>query len=853
MIVFYDTANGDLATWLNGGGLPANTSELVFTASTICEGNIDLTSGGLILPDLILTFQGQGTLVNNTTTNCIITGERNLIKAENGQILSTHLDLTGSWINSRVSTSWFGALGGLGVDEDPFIQKAINFAALIGAEEVFLSDGVHQFGNTIRIRTSNIRLIGESQANTRLEWNTAAPFQFYGVDIQGEIIPPAGSTGSLMVDANLGDLTLTIPPFVAGTFKKDDYLLLRSNEHYDPSYAIDRAEMVQLRDDGDPVSGVLNLRAPIVNSYTIVGAFNPRVEKFKMLENVTVENLTVDMRELSGATAIHFNAVINSAIRGCTILGTPESGIEMRNVTQFTCENNSVFDTIQNGQGYGISTSNTSNYVTIQNNSIKRSRHCVSFGAGGGSNGYGAPMFCNVLGNYAEGDTIGSGLVLDTHPFSYHISFIGNTVRYGATAFNARGKNLLFANNEVSGTFGYGIKCHASSDSVRIDSNVISRCGSSNNGGAIEVNTNQPFVISNNEIDQTGVNKAAIFISAKPYSGTGPTVSRKIITGNNIVTAKSGITSNGLAFKDLIISDNNISYKDSGFGGSPFGINFIRSSSDPLAGLENDLIVSNNQIHGFVTAISIGEGAKGWQILGNVISGPTYGIIPGTHSKGIAIRNNIFDVTIPILVASASPGVSHYSITGNEFKNFTGNRGAIKGFFTHTLIEGNYAHDGTYCFINWDGDNPGLTIEAHNKVVNNRIEEGGGQIPNVFRTNGKLEANSYLENDFEGYLPQNVFHPDPNDYEKGRIQWNTGFTSESKGKANVIDLAFQVQVAHGLDKLPLIEDISVTPSSKLFNADNFYIDNVTNTHFTINLNAAPGVGNNVSFVWQANL
>ncbi len=81
------------------------------------------------------------------------------------------------------------------------------------------------------------------------------------------------------------------------------------------------------------------------------------------------------------------------------------------------------------------------------------------------------------------------------------------------------------------------------------------------------------------------------------------------------------------------------------------------------------------------------------------------------------------------------------------------------------------------------------------------------------------------------------------------VRNNRGFRTEASGTASITSAATSVSVTHGLALTPPIQAISVTPSTGLGSASQFWVSNVTANTFNINVNVAPGVG--IGFSWNA--
>jgi len=82
------------------------------------------------------------------------------------------------------------------------------------------------------------------------------------------------------------------------------------------------------------------------------------------------------------------------------------------------------------------------------------------------------------------------------------------------------------------------------------------------------------------------------------------------------------------------------------------------------------------------------------------------------------------------------------------------------------------------------------------------------------------------------------------------IRDNVGYVTENNGVATITSGSTYIDVAHGLDRAPAAEDISVTPTNNLGNASKFWISDVGPSTFRINVNSTPGA-TTATFAWHA--
>lgn len=74
---------------------------------------------------------------------------------------------------------------------------------------------------------------------------------------------------------------------------------------------------------------------------------------------------------------------------------------------------------------------------------------------------------------------------------------------------------------------------------------------------------------------------------------------------------------------------------------------------------------------------------------------------------------------------------------------------------------------------------------------------------------------------------------------------------EANGTATVVSGTTSIAVTHGLGVTPGVNDILITAKENWGNANEWWVDTMTSTQFTINTDTNPG--ENVALAWQANV
>lgn len=85
--------------------------------------------------------------------------------------------------------------------------------------------------------------------------------------------------------------------------------------------------------------------------------------------------------------------------------------------------------------------------------------------------------------------------------------------------------------------------------------------------------------------------------------------------------------------------------------------------------------------------------------------------------------------------------------------------------------------------------------------------------------------------------------------ENSTVRNNIGYVTENSGDWQIDSGTASSVITHGLDYTPSLADISVTPTSDLGSATNYWVSDNTSTEFTIHLDSDPTTIN-VTGVWQ---
>jgi parallel beta-helix repeat protein len=193
-------------------------------------------------------------------------------------------------------------------------------------------------------------------------------------------------------------------------------------------------------------------------------------------------------------------------------------------------------------------------------------------------------------------------------------------------------------------------------------------------------------------------------------------------------------------------------------------------------------------------------------------------------------------------------GCRQGSIVDNDIAN-CGNSGLQITSSSEIEVRGNRAYaNGQTGALNRGGirlSGSSRCTVANNKTVNESYGFGVesqqyGIIEDVGSDNNIFTGNISADNDVAQYSLSGA---------SSIVRDNIGYVSENKGTASVLTGTTSIAVTHGLSFTPALTQISVTPTTTLGSATEFWISNPTSTQFTINVDVNPA--GTASFVWRA--
>lgn len=377
--------------------------------------------------------------------------------------------------------------------------------------------------------------------------------------------------------------------------------------------------------------------------------------------------------------------------------------------------------------------------------------------------------------------------------------------------------------------------------------------------------TSSNWSIENNHLENIAQSGMDIFDGAN----NGRAVNNVLI--NTSMDSGDAITVGGvtLPVTDVLIDSNIIS-------GTGYGNGIATLQNDPITTAR--IKISNNIVHGAKrTGIRLWGTAKQISVSGNSIyeNGED-----GIYSRGNGVLitgNNIYSNNMSatanvsglrlencsdVLVAGnmitntagestqdhgvfVQSGANRIQITGNQISNNNANGLLSQG--NNLQIRGNTVfnnNQGGYAKYN---SSQGIRIEGNNNTVqSNEVFDDQALAMQTFGILATTTATGSLIED--NVIRGNAFGAVTDLSGHAMIRRNSGYVTESNGTATIAANATSVSVDHGLSSLPSIAEIQVTPLSNMGAAANFWVNDVTESQFTVHVNKAPGVA--IMFAWS---
>ena len=560
-------------------GLPINMNDMRWHGGGLSKVSTDNTLTGDGTPSNPLSSIPTGSVITYIILN--VSGIYKAYKGIDGSLISSSnsLDTVFSAVLTDASTN-------------PCI---IEFGA-----------GTFTTVNGISIARGNIKLKGQGQGITTLQLSASASDATQIIGIQASNT----ATGyALTVNANAGDLTLTISASDSTHISAGDYILLRSNLDIDteiPGRKQGDLYIVQSVNTGTGVItlGVSGNGMDVHESFTT--ANSSAIDKLTMLENISVSDISFTDLATSRSSSLgsgqtSYRYIYNLNITNCSFRSMFYSGIQVFQTwhTRISnCEFRDIKDlTPSNNTYYGVEVRGASSDTVVTGCTFHNMRHGVTQGAGGTTVLAGRTRNLVINGNSSSATTTAH---FDCHQGALSVVISNNTCSSDDSAANAiqTRSPATIVGNSIQGIKGKGVSLFGTSNGSIVSGNYLNGC---TDGITVDVGVSD-IIIANNTITGTGSGYPISFVgNASNHGGNDSMITGNYIYGNIITTygilidSASNVLISGNKIKtgtacriltshvtgtNVVVQNNFLS----GLGGTPFQ-NFSASATHML--LEN--------------------------------------------------------------------------------------------------------------------------------------------------------------------------------------------------------------------------------------------------------------------------
>lgn len=509
-----------------------------------------------------------------------------------------------------------------GTDASTVIQSAIS------GGKIFIKAGTYTLTIPVVIANSNISIYGEGQGITIIQADNVVAFDttaFFKIEPSQN-----APSHSLTVNANAGDLTITVSNSDSTNYITGDYIILYSSLDIDTENTGRKQGELHKVISVDNGTGVITIGQTYSGTHvyeTTLVSDTAKIMKLTMYENITIDGITFKDTASSRPNTLTTGGVLFGFVRNLTVTNCQfrdmfNSGIHVRqdiNVKISNCDIRDIKDvTPSSNVYYGIQVRGATLGCAVANCSFDNMRHSVTQGAG------------------------------------------------GTSKYAGRTRNITISNNVSIATASAHFDCHQGAEGVSIVNNVMV----GNNGTSHGIQTRSPATITGNSIIGMLGDGIMLFGASSGSTVSGNDIkgctygilvdsggtTRHTISGNTIRSGTVGIvlTRNGenQGGDDILITGNSIT------DNSSYGIK---------ADSQINVVVLNNKFKANSIPIQLLDNntrADSWMIVNNYFNSHTTSNSPTLNGTNHVVRDNYGYIADPspselVKVASANIRNSH--------------------------------------------------------------------------------------------------------------------------------------------------------------------------------------------------
>jgi len=545
----------------------------------------------------------------------------------------------------------------------------------IGSNPATITFGVGTFTTTagLTLAKDNVKIRGMGKGVTTISADSGSGMD--SVPIL-KVDPTQSATGySLTVDANAGDLTLTMSSanLISSGIVAGDYIILYSSLSIDSEFSSRNQGELHTVVSVNTGTGVITIGAANNGTHvyqTMTTANSAKVAKLTMYQNISVQGITfTDTASSRPNTLITgqvlFRFVDNLTIEDCYLHDLFNSGLMVWQCMDVKI-NQSYFKNIKDVNPtanvfYGIVLRGATINTSISNCNFNNMRHGVTQGAG--TTTYYAGTTRNMtVSNCSSISTFTSHF--DVHQGAEGVSFVNNTMvgtmvgdDGAANGIQARSPATI-TGNSIIGVLGKGISLFGQASGSTVSGNDIKGC---TDGVFIDVMVNKVNITGNTM--RSGTRGMTLSRSTQTVTMTiaspcvvttsashGLTAGTRIVFTNTGGALPTGITS-GVTYYISATGLTTTTFQFSATdGGASVNTSGSQSGTHTMAAIGgNECIIANN----------------------NIRDNTSVGIDTNSQAQVRITGNTFSNNTLPFQIANGSSTATAWQIIGNYSYNNT--------------------------------------------------------------------------------------------------------------------------------------------------------------------------------------